>query len=224
MEIILWKFYATFIEDNRYLFFLVGLKNTLILTFVSFLLGLAFGVLLCAAGRSSNRMLRRISQVLSYILVEIPTMVLLMVFVYIIFGSSALSVMIIVAIGLTLKAGAYLAAIFSTALDTVAVGEREAARTLGMSSWQAFRYVVLPQAAATALPLCRNQFVYSMQETSVVGYLAVMDLTRASTVVSSRTMDAFFGLIAITAIYFIIGALVKTLMGFLVHRKGGAAA
>ena len=78
--------------------------------------------------------------------------------------------------------------------------------------------------AAAALPLCKNQFVYAMQETSVVGYLAVMDLTRASSVVSSRTMDALFGLLAVTAIYFIIGAVVKRLMGLLVTRKGGALA
>ena len=77
---------------------------------------------------------------------------------------------------------------------------------------------------AAALPLCKNQFVYTMQETSVVGYLAVMDLTRASSVVSSRTMDALFGLLAVTAIYFIIGAVVKRLMGLLVTRKGGALA
>ena len=185
---------------------------------------MAFGVLLCAAGRSANPVLRRIARVLSYILVEIPTLVLLMVFVYIIFGSSVLPVMVIVVVGLTLKAGAYLSAIFSTALDTVSGGELEAARTLGMSRWQAFRYVALPQAAAAALPLCKNQFVYTMQETSVVGYLAVMDLTRASSVVSSRTMDALFGLLAVTAIYFIIGAVVKRLMGLLVTRKGGALA
>ena len=213
-------FYATFILDNRYVFFLDGLKNTLLLTFVSFLLGAAFGVLLCAAGRSGNATLRKLSKILSYILVEIPTMVLLMIFVYILFGKSSLPVLVIVAAGLTLKAGAYLSAIFRAALDTVDPGELEAARTLGMSSWKAFRYVALPQAAAAALPLCKNQFVNTMQETSVVGYLAVMDLTRASSVVSTRTMNSLFGLLFVTVAYFVIGALVKALMG-VVTRKGG---
>ncbi len=54
MNVIQKKFYLTFIEQDRYLFFLEGLKSTLILTFASFLLGVAFGVLLCAAGRSSS--------------------------------------------------------------------------------------------------------------------------------------------------------------------------
>ena len=218
------KFYATFLLDNRYTYFLTGLKNTLLLTFASFLLGAAFGVLLCAAQRSANAALRKIAQVVSYILVEIPTLVMLMVFVYIIFGHSALPVVVIVAIGLTLKAGAYLSAIFRAALDTVNPGELEAARTLGMSRWRAFRYVELPQAARAALPLCKNQFISTMQETSVVGYLAIMDLTRASSVVSSRTMDSLFGLMAVTAAYFIIGAVAKTLMGALVRKGGGVAA
>ena len=218
------RFYSTFIQDSRYLFFLQGLQTTLVLTFSSFLLGILFGVALCAASRSKNRFLKKASEVLSYFLVEIPTMVLLMVLVYIVFGYSALPVLIIVIAGLTLKAGAYLAEIFRSALATVDPGEIEAARTLGMSGWQTFRYISFPQAASAALPLCRNQFVYTMQETSVVGYLAIMDLTRASSVVTSRTMDAFFGLLVITVIYFMIGAIVKGAMNLLIKRKAGMIA
>ena len=215
----LWyKINSTFIIQDRYLFFLEGLKTTLLLTFVSFLMGVLFGVLLCAAGRSSKPAIRKIAQVVSYILVEIPTLVMLMVFVYVIFGSSSLPVLVIVLVALTIRAGAFLSTIFSTALDTVDPGEVDAARTLGMSSWKAFRYVTLPQAAAAALPLCKNQFVYTMQETSVVGYLAIMDLTRASSVVSSRTMDAIFSLLVVTATYLVIGAVVKSVMGALVKK------
>lgn len=215
----LWyKINSTFIIQDRYLFFLEGLKTTLLLTFVSFLMGVLFGVLLCAAGRSSKPAIRKIAQVVSYILVEIPTLVMLMIFAYVIFGSSSLPVLVIVLVALTMKTGAFLSAIFSTALDTVDPGEVDAARTLGMSAWKAFRYVTLPQAAAAALPLCKNQFVYAMQETSVVGYLAIMDLTRASSVVSSRTMDAIFSLLVVTATYLVIGAVVKSVMGALVKK------
>ncbi len=68
---------------------------------------------------------------------------------------------------------------------------------------------MLPQAVETALPLYKNQFIFTMQETSIVGYLAIIDLTRASSIVSSRTMDAFFGLISVTIIYFVIGFTAK---------------
>lgn len=218
------KIFETFIVDNRYLFFVDGLKVTLLLTLSSFILGTAVGVLLCAGARSRHRWLRKTAHFLVSLFTEIPTMMLLMIFVYIIFGRSVLPVLWIVAIGLTLKAGAYLSVIFNTSLETVKGGEIEAARTLGMSRWQAFRYVALPQTVAAALPLYKNQFIMSMQETSVVGYLAVVDLTRAASIVQSRTLDAFFGLITVTLIYFLIGAVAKLLFRLLSVRMGGEEA
>lgn len=212
--------YSTFIIEDRYQFFLHGLGSTLVLTFASFILGIFFAVLICAAQRSGKPALRNTADALSRFLVEIPTVVLLMVFVYVIFGSSALPLMLIVIAGLTLKAGAYLSAIFNSALDTVAPGELEAARTLGMNRFEAFRYVELPQAAAAALPLCQNQFIATMQESSVVGYLAVMDMTRAASIVASRTMNAIFGLVVVAVAYLLIGAVVKALMTKLIKKRG----
>ena len=207
---VLWnKIYLTFIYQDRYLFFVEGLKNTLILTFGSFLLGTLFGILLCAMQRSENAIVQRVGKIIATALRGIPTMVLLMIMAYIIFGRSSLPLMLIVIVGLTMKAGSYLSEIFSAALDTVESGEVEAARTLGMDKWQAFKNVVLPQTIKSAMPLYINQFVASMQETSVVGYLAIVDLTKASSIVTSRTMDAFFGLIFITIIYFVIGQIAK---------------
>jgi len=158
--------------------------------------------------------------------VEMPTLVLLMILVYVIFGRSALPILWVITVGLTLKAGAYLSQIFDTALSTVDSGEIEAARTLGMSKWQAFRYIALPQTVTAALPLYRNQFIVTMQETSVVGYLAVVDLTQAASIISSRTLDALFGLIAVAVLYFIIGNVVKLLFRLLIAAgmRGGEAA
>lgn len=220
----LWeKIYETFIYQDRYLFFAGGLRTTLLLTLVSFILGSAVGIFLCAASRSKYESLRKTAGLLRSLFTEIPTMMLLMIFVYIISGRSAIPVLWIVAIGLTLKAGSYLAAFFNSSLETVEGGEIEAARTLGMTRWQAFRYVALPQTVKAAMPLYKNQFILSMQETSVVGYLAVIDLTRAASIVQSRTLDAFFGLITVTLIYFLIGAVFKKLFEFVSCRLGGEA-
>ena len=215
--------YSTFVAEDRYRFFLNGLGTTLLLTFSSFLLGTALGVALCAAMRSGSAAVRRAAGTVKSFFVQLPTMVLLMIMAYVVFGRSALPILIIVIIGLTLKAASYLAEIFDAALATVQPGEIEAARTLGMTRWQAFRYVALPQTVAAALPLYQNQFVATMQETSVVGYLAVIDLTRASSIVSSRTLDAFAGLLTITLLYFFIGSAVKGLMRLLAGklRRGG---
>jgi ABC-type amino acid transport system permease subunit len=88
-----------------------------------------------------------------------------------------------------------------------------------MNKWQAFYYVVLPQTVERAMPLYINQFISTMQETSVVGYLAIVDLTKAASIVSSRTMDAFFGVISITIIYFLIGLIVKAIVKAIKNRK-----
>ena len=218
--------YVTFVQEDRYRFFLNGLGITLLLTFASFLLGTALAVALCAARRSRSAGAQKTAKVVMTFFMETPTMVLLMILVYVVFGSTALPILWAVIIGLTLKAASYLAEIFDTALSTVAPGELEAARTLGMTRWQAFRYVALPQTVSAALPLYQNQFVATMQETSVVGYLAVVDLTRASSIVSSRTLDAFVGLLTVTVLYFLIGAVVKWLFRRIAARRhaGGETA
>lgn len=212
------RIYFTFVYEDRYLFFLDGLKMTLLLTVASFVLGTVVGIVFCAMKKSKKRVLSKCASVISGFFVQLPTMVLLMVFVYIIFGSSGLSIILVVIMGLTIKAGAYMSEIFFTAIDTVNPGEMEAARTLGMSSRQAFFNVMLPQSVKAALPVFKNQFVSTMQETSVVGYLAVMDLTRASSIVTSRTLDALFGLVVVSAVYIIIGYVGRALLGLLGRR------
>ena len=214
---LLHSIYVTFIMEDRYMFFVNGLLITLLLTFSSFIFGTLLGIIFCAMSKSQNRVINKIGNVITHILIEMPTMVLLMIMVYIIFGYSSISVVIIVIVGLTFKAGAYLSEIFMTALSTVQSGEIEAARTLGMNKYQAFFYVALPQTIQVAMPLYMNQFILTMQETSVVGYLAIVDLTKAASIVSSRTMDAFFGTIVITLIYFLIGYLAKL---FFRHLSG----
>ena len=213
------RFYATFILDDRYLYFWDGLKISMILTLGSFIAGSLIGVLFCALSRSKNKAVSRAARAINAILVDLPTMVMLMVFVYIIFGESGLNVIIIAIFALTLKAAAYLSDIFRTALETVQPGEIEAARTLGMSKTQAFFLVTFPQAVTAAKPVYKNQFVSTMQETSVVGYIAIMDLTRASSVVTARTLDALFCLIVISLVYLIIGLIGQGIISLFGRKK-----
>ena len=219
------QIYVTFIYESRWRFFVYVFWMTLLLTFSSFILGTLIGILFCKLKMSGVRWVRGVTKAFTSLLIQIPTLVLLMLFVYIIFGSISLPVVISVIIGLTLKTGCYMADIFQTAVETVAPGEVEAARTLGMTRFQSFRYIILPQTVKTALPVYKNQFVSCLQETSVVGYLAIMDLTRASDVVSARTFDALFALLAVTLIYLIIGWIVGALINSADRKKhlGGEA-
>lgn len=213
------KFYTTFIFEDRYLYFLNGLKITLILTLASFILGTLLGIAFCFLKQSKNKTVRKTVNMIGDFFVQIPTMVLLMIFAYIIFGTSGLNILIVVIIALTIKAASYLAEIFNSAVETVNRGEIEAARTLGMTKKQTFFNITLPQSIDAALPLFKNQFIVTLQETSIVGYLAIMDLTRASTIVTARTLDAFFGLIVISVMYMLIGSLGKKLLGLFGNRK-----
>lgn len=211
--------------EDRYKFFLDGLKNTIILTLLSFILGTILGIMLFALRRSRNNAVSKISNALNSFLTEIPTLVLLMIFVYEIFGSSSVPIMWSVMIALMMKEGAYISEIFKTVLDGIDGGEIEAAMTLGLSRMQRFQYIILPQVVLAGTGLYKNQFIVTMQETSVVGYLAIVDLTRASSIISSRTMDSMISLIIITILYFLIGFVAKKLLGLPGKRKhlGGDA-
>ena len=177
------QIYVTFLHEERWRFFVDGFWMTLFLTFASFIFGTLIGILLCKLKMSGYKWVQRITKIFTSLLIQIPTLVLLMLFAYIIFGSTSLPVVVSVIVGLTLKTACYMSDIFQTAVGTVAPGEVEAARTLGMTKFQSFRYIILPQTIKTALPVYKNQVISCLQETSVVGYLAILDLTRASDIV-----------------------------------------
>lgn len=219
MDNIIQKFYLTFIYENRWQFFLDGLMMTLLLTFASFLGGTVLGAGLCALRLIPNKKISKAIKWFSDLLIQLPTLVLLMVFVYLVFSGTGLSVTLVVIFGLMLKCGAYLSEIFHTAVTGVKEGQAEAARSLGMTKFQAFLYITFPQSLQSAIPLYKNQFIISLQETSLVGTLAVQDITKASNIVTSRTLDAFFGLILISIIYLLIGFACSKLIGLLSIRK-----
>jgi len=224
MDMLQTKFYTTFIYESRWKFFLDGFLMTLLLTFASFLGGTILGAGLCALRMVPKKGVQKAVKTLVNLLVQLPTLVLLMVFVYIVFSETSLSVVLVVIFGLMLKCAAYLSEIFYTAVKGVNEGQAEAARSLGMTKFQAFLYITFPQALEQAIPLYKNQFIITLQETSLVGTLAVQDLTKASNIVTSRTLDAFFGLILISVVYLITGVVFSKLLGLLSNRKhmGGA--
>lgn len=213
------KFFQTFVYESRWQFFLDGFLMTLLLTFASFLGGTILGALLCGLRMIPRKGVQKAVQWLTNLLVQLPTLVLLMVFVYVIFSSTSLSVVMVVIFGLMLKCGAYLSEIFYTAVIGVKEGQAEAARSLGMTKLQAFLYITFPQSLQSAIPLYKNQFIITLQETSLVGTLAVQDITKASNIVTSRTLDAFFGLILISVVYLLIGFVCSKLLGLLSVRK-----
>ncbi len=218
MEDLLYRIYMTFVYESRWKFFADGLMMTLILTIGSFLMGSIVGALFCAIRMRLGKIGTKIYGIINGFLVQIPTLVLLMIFTYVVFADLGISTVNICIIGLTLKNAAYLADIFYSAISSVNPGEIEAARALGMNKTQAFLKITLPQATDNAMAIYQNQFVTCLQETSIVGSLAVEELTKASNIVTSRTLDALFSLICVSIIYILVGVAGTWVLG-LVNKK-----
>ena len=219
MSDLYYDFYITFIFEDRWTFFFEGFLMTMVLTISSFILGSVIGAVFCALMFSKNKVFKKLINLLNSFLVQLPTLVLLMIFVYVVFVDTNISTVIVAIVGLTIKNAAYMADIFYSAVSSVSEGEIEAARALGMSKSQAFFYVTLPQAINNAVSIYQNQFVSCLQETSVVGTLAISDLTKMSSIITSRTLKALFSVICISVIYILIGYLGTSLISLLNKNK-----
>lgn len=204
--------YINLIYEDRYELILSGLKATLILTIVSFVAGTLLGMAFCAGKGSRNRVVRTVCRLFTQLMVKLPPLVLLMIFAYLIFVNSSLTPVAIAVVTFTLKCASHLAEMFRTAVDSVSPGEVEAARTLGYSKRQAFFRVVFPQALHQVMPLYKTQFVLTMQDTSVVSLLAIEDMSRAVTVISSRTMDPVVALVITSIVYLLLGFIANRML------------
>ncbi len=211
--------YINLIYEDRYELILSGLKATLILTIVSFVAGTLLGMAFCAGKGSRNRVVRTVCRLFTQLMVKLPPLVLLMIFAYLIFVNSSLTPVAIAVVTFTLKCASHLAEMLRTAVDSVSPGEVEAARTLGYSRRQAFFRVVFPQALHQVMPLYKTQFVLTMQDTSVVSLLAIEDMSRAVTVISSRTMDPVVALVITSIVYLLLGFIANRMLSLADRSK-----
>ena len=196
------SFERTFIAEDRWQFILSGLGVTLLMALVSGLLGLALGFLLVLLRRGGNRVAEAVIGGFEGLMGRLPVVVVLMVFYYIVFGTIDMPGVIVAIIVFTLLFAASSGSIMWNAVKAVDPGQTEAGRAIGFSDRETFFLVVLPQAARQFAPLLRSQFVTLVKDTSIVGYIAVQDLTRVGDIIRARTMEAFFPHIAIAIIYF----------------------
>ena len=198
------EFNSTFLKESRWKLFLRGIGITVLISLCSFALGTAWGGVLCAFSRSNSKALNAFSTVYCKIITGIPTLVWLMILYYIVFGGVSISNIIVAIIGFGLIVGSSLCGIFRTGLDSVDKGQREAAFALGFTASETFRRITFPQAEERVFDLYMGQFVALTKATSIVGYIAIEDLTKVSDIVRSRTYQAFFPLIATAILYFLI--------------------
>ena len=125
-----------------------------------------------------------------------------MILYYVVFGKVNIPGIVVAVIGFSINFGAYSSEMMRSGIEAVPAGQSEAATALGYTPSQAFWKVVFPQAAVHFIPVLKGEFISLVKMTSVVGYIAVQDLTKVTDIIRSRTMEAFFPLIVTAVIYF----------------------
>ena len=216
------KLYETFIVDDRYMWMVEGLGNTLVITFGALAIGVVIGTLVAVAKYycEGNKKLRWISwlcDLYTTVIRGIPMTVLLLLFFFVLFVSARNGVPVAVA-AFGINSGAYMAELIRSGINAVDKGQMEAARSLGLSKGQAMVKVVMPQAIKYILPAIGNECIALLKETSVAGYVAVVDVTKAATNIRNKTYDAVNPIILLALIYLVMVVALTRLLAIMERR------
>lgn len=210
------KLYETFIEGDRWLMLVNGLKNTILISLGALIIGIVLGVLIAVIkyfAQEDERLslLNKLCQCYTTVIRGIPVVVLLLIFYFVIMQSADGLVVAIIAFGI--NSGAYVAEVVRSGILAVDGGQMEAGRSLGLTNVQTMWYIIMPQAIKNILPAIGNEVIALLKETSVAGYVAVVDLTRAGNLIRNNTYDAFNPLMAVAVLYLLMVMGLTSLLG-----------
>ena len=222
-------FLLNFVDQSRWKFLTTGLKNTLIITFFSLLIGIFLGIVVALVRSSYDRtyadmqkgfkkfLFACVNKICTLYLTVIrgtPVVVQLMIMYYIIFATSRNSLLVaILAFGI--KSGAYVAEIVRSGIMWVDIGQLEAGRSLGFDYKETMIRIIIPQALKNVLPALANEFIVLLKETSVAGYVTIRDLTMGGNIIRAATYSPFMPLIAVAVIYLVMVMFFTWLVGIL---------
>lgn len=209
MELIRENIYNSFIYQDRYKYYLTGLGNTIIMAFFACLIGVILGLILSLVIDYNEKtgklyLLSAFARMYIGIIRGTPALLQLMILYYIIFKSVNINIVVVGIISFGLNSGAYVSQIIKSGLISIPKGQEEASTMLGFNYFQTMKYVIMPQALRNVLPALGNEFITLLKETSVAGYIGILELTKASDIVASSTYDYFFPLLIVAIIYLIL--------------------
>lgn len=216
------KLHETFVVDNRYELLIDGFKNTIIITLGALVIGVIIGTIIAVAKYFAEdvpalKPVKWLCDIYTTVIRGIPITVLLLIFFLVIFASSSNGIGVaILAFGI--NSGAYMAELIRSGINAVDKGQMEAGRSLGMSKMQTMSKIILPQAVRYILPAIGNELIALLKETSVAGYVTVIDLTFAGNLIRNKTYDAFNPLIVVALTYLILVVILTQLLGLLERR------
>ena len=216
------KLDRTFIQSGHYKLILEGLGTTVKITMGALVIGVIIGLIITLIKyfAEDSRVLRPFGKLCDLYVTfirGIPVTVLLMIFYYLIMVTSTNGVLV-ATITFGINSGAYMAELIRSGINAVDRGQMEAGRSLGLSKMQTMRRIILPQAVRYVLPAVGNEFIALLKETSVAGYVAVVDLTRAGNLVRNNTHDMFNPLMLIALMYLLMVVLLTKALGILERR------
>lgn len=202
------KFQQDFINDDRYMYLIRGLGNTLLITLLAVIVGIVLGFLVAIIRATHDKhgglnILNAVCKVYLTVWRGTPTMVQLLIMFYIILASVNNKIMVAV-IAFGLNSAAYVAEIVRSGIMSVDEGQFEAGRSLGLTYGQTMRLIILPQAFKNVLPALANEFITLLKETSISGYIALPDLTKGGDIIRSITYDPYLPLLGVAAIYLVL--------------------
>ncbi len=212
------SFTRTFLTENRWKLVLDGLEVTVLISICSGILGALMGFGICMLRRSRKRAVSIPTAAFIRLIQGTPIVVLLMILYYIIFGKVDIPAILVSIFGFAVNFGVYVSEMMRTGIDAVDPGQIEAAHALGFNKLKTFWNITFPQAARHFLPVFKGEFISMVKMTSVVGYIAIQDLTKVSDIIRSRTLEAFFPLIATAVIYFLVANVMTMLLSQLEIR------
>lgn len=195
---------SNLLTEDRWKMMVDGLGVTLEISLLSLLLATLLGALICSLRMSRSKAVSGAARIYIELMRSLPLLLLLLVMFYLVFASSGLGKIHIAVLCFSLYFGAYISEIFRSGIEGVDKGQWEAGAALGMGKGLVLRKIVLPQMLLRILPVYKNQMTALIKATSIVGYVSVMDLTKASDVIRSRTFDAFFPLLLTALVYLLL--------------------
>ena len=228
------EFKRIMIDGDRYKFILDGLKNTFVITLGALAIGIVIGIIVAAVRTSfdKNRESMKVRGGASYYLLAFfnavckfyltvtrgtPVVVQLMICYFVIFALADDGIPVaIFAFGI--NSGAYVAEIFRAGIMSIDHGQFEAGRSLGFNYFQTMRYIIIPQMFKAVLPTLCNEFIALLKETSVAGYVGVIDLTKAGNTIAGRMFSYFIPLLSVAFIYLVMVLILSSLVGKLERR------
>ena len=213
------SFTNNLIAEDRYKMILGGLQVTLLITVCAVLLGTLLGGLVCWMRMNRRAWLRNVATIYIDLMRGTPILVLLLLMYYVVMAPMDATGIAVAIVTFALNTAAYISEMLRTGIQGVDRGQTEAGLALGYTQRQTFFRIVLPQVVRAVMPVYQGEVVSLLKGTSIVGYIAVEDMTRASDLIRSRTFDAFFPLIITAAIYFLMAWLIGMLLKGLVERN-----